>query len=66
MPAKHTLHVALTEPLVRYVHGKVQDGAYASASEVIRLALEAMIRSEKAAGRAASAMSQDMKLRNRG
>ena len=41
MAAKHTLHVALTEPLVRYVHDQVASGQYATASEVVRAALRA-------------------------
>ena len=60
MPAKHTLHVALTEPLVRHVRGKVQEGAYPSASDVVRLALEAMIRREEDGGQPASTTSQNM------
>ena len=51
MPAKHTLHVALTEPLVRYVRGKVEEGTHPSASDVVRLALEAMMQREGDAGR---------------
>lgn len=43
MPAKHTLHVALTDPLVRYVRGRVADGHHPSASHVVRLALELLI-----------------------
>ena len=46
MPAKHSMHVALTEPLVRYVRDKVAEGGHASASDVVRLALEAMIKRE--------------------
>ena len=46
MPAKHTLHVVLTEPLVRYVRGKVTDGASPSVSGVVRLAIEALIERE--------------------
>jgi Arc/MetJ-type ribon-helix-helix transcriptional regulator len=47
MPAKHTLHVALTEPLVRYVRGKVADGASRSASDVVKLALEGLMDRER-------------------
>lgn len=39
MPAKHTLHVALTEPLVRYVRDKVAAGHHATASDVVRASL---------------------------
>lgn len=47
MPAKYTLHVALTEPLVRYVRDKVADGASRSASDVVKLALEGLIDRER-------------------
>ena len=47
MPAKHTLHVALTDPLVRYVRGRVADGISPSASDVVRLALETLIDHER-------------------
>lgn len=50
MPAKYTLHVALTEPLVRYVRDKVTNGAHPSASDVVRLALEAMLEREGTSG----------------
>jgi len=43
MPAQHTLHVALTQPLVRYVGEQVATGHYATASEVVRAALRLMI-----------------------
>lgn len=43
MPAQHTLHVALTEPLVRYVTDQIATGRYATASEVIRAALRLLI-----------------------
>lgn len=47
MPAKHTLHVALTDHLVGYVQGRVADGISPSASDVVRLALETLIDCEK-------------------
>ena len=47
MPAKHSLHVALTDPLVRYVRGRVADGVSPSASDVVRLALETLIDRER-------------------
>lgn len=43
MAAKHTLHVALTEPLVGYVGQQVASGQYATASEVVRAALRLLI-----------------------
>ena len=49
MAAKHTLHVALTEPLVRYVGGQVGSGRYATASEVVRTALRLLIERDEAA-----------------
>lgn len=66
MPAKHTLHVALTEPLVRYVRGKVEEGTHPSASDVVRLALEAMMQREGDGERPASATSRDMEHHDRG
>lgn len=41
MPAKHTLHVALTEPLIRYVRELVAAGHHATASDVVRESLRA-------------------------
>ena len=49
MAAQHTLHVALTEPLVRYVGGQVKSGRYATASEVVRTALRLLIERDEAA-----------------
>lgn len=49
MAAQHTLHVALTEPLVRYVGGQVASGHYATASEVVRAALRLLIERDEAA-----------------
>ena len=39
MAAKHHRHVALTEPLSRFLDQQVTEGRYASASEVVRAAL---------------------------
>lgn len=49
MAAQHTLHVALTEPLVRYVGTQVASGRYATASEVVRMALRLLIERDEAA-----------------
>ncbi len=43
MPAQHTLHVAVTHPLIRYVGEPVATGHYATASRVVRAALRLMI-----------------------
>ena len=43
MPAQHTLHVALTEPLVKYIGEQVASGRYATASEVVRASLRLLI-----------------------
>lgn len=43
MAAKHSLHVALTEPLARYVTERVASGQYATASEVVRTGLRLLI-----------------------
>lgn len=40
MPANHSLHVALTRPLVDYVRHQVASGNYQNAGEVVRAALE--------------------------
>ena len=46
MPAKHTLHVVLTEPLVRYVRDKVMAGHHATASDVVRASLRHLLERE--------------------
>ena len=46
MPAKHTLHVVLTEPLVRYVRDKVAAGHHATASDVVRASLNHLLERE--------------------
>jgi antitoxin ParD1/3/4 len=46
MAARHTLHVALTEPLVNYVGKQVASGRYATASEVVRAALRLLEQSD--------------------
>ena len=43
MAARHTLHVALTEPLVRHVRDQVAAGRYRTASEVLREALQLLV-----------------------
>lgn len=48
MAAKHTLHVALTEPLTRYVGERVASGEYATASEVVRTGLRLLIERDQA------------------
>ena len=48
MPAKHSLHVVLTEPLVRYVREKVAHGHNATISDVVRASLRASIQLEEA------------------
>lgn len=46
MAAKHHRHVALTEPLARFIDRQVSEGRYASASEVVRAALWLLERQE--------------------
>ena len=41
-----TLNVSLTAPLGRFVHEKVSEGSYGSASEVVRDALRLLRRAE--------------------
>ena len=50
MAAKHTLHVALTKPLLSCVTDRVAEGHFATASEVVRNALRLMIDNEKEPG----------------
>ncbi|MFC5568256.1 type II toxin-antitoxin system ParD family antitoxin [Rubellimicrobium aerolatum] len=49
MAAKHHRHVALTEPLSRFLDQQVAEGRYASASEVMRAALRLLERQEAGA-----------------
>jgi antitoxin ParD1/3/4 len=46
MAAKYHRHVALTEPLARFIDQQVTEGRYASASEVVRAALRLLERQE--------------------
>jgi antitoxin ParD1/3/4 len=48
MPARHTLHVALTKPLVTYVAQQVMAGRYVSASAVVRAGLQLLIERNEA------------------
>ncbi len=48
MPVPHSRHVALTEPLARFVDGQVAKGRYATASEVVRAALRLLMEREDA------------------
>lgn len=43
MVAKHTFHVALTQPLVAFVEQQVALGHFATASEVVRAGLRLLI-----------------------
>jgi putative addiction module CopG family antidote len=43
MPAQHTLHVAVTEPLLRFVNEQIASGRYATASELVRAALRLLM-----------------------
>ena len=51
MPAKHSLHVVLTEPLVRYVREKVAQGHHSTISDVVRASLRTSIEREEADAR---------------
>ena len=53
MPVPHSRHVALTEPLARFVDGQVATGRYATASEVVRAALRLLMEREDALTQAA-------------
>lgn len=48
MPVPHSRHVALTEPLARFVDEQVAKGRYATASEVVRTALRLLMEREGA------------------
>lgn len=51
MPAKHHRHIALTEPLLRFVERQIAEGRYASTSEVVRAGLRLLIEREEAGSR---------------
>ncbi len=46
MAAKYHRHVALTEPLSRFLDQQVGEGRYATASEVVRAALRLLMERE--------------------
>ena len=48
MPVLHSRHVALTEPLARFIDAQVAEGRYATASEVVRAALRLLMDREDA------------------
>lgn len=48
MAAKHSRHIALTEPLIAYVEAQVSKGEYTSISEVVRTALRLLIERDEA------------------
>ena len=62
MAAKHSRHIALTEPLARHVDTAVAAGDYASASEMVRVALRLLIAREKAETERATATVDVRKL----
>ncbi|MFK5595660.1 type II toxin-antitoxin system ParD family antitoxin [Methylobacterium sp. HMF5984] len=48
MAAKHSRHIALTEPLIAYVEAQVARGEYTCISEVVRTALRLLIERDEA------------------
>ncbi|TXM70434.1 type II toxin-antitoxin system ParD family antitoxin [Methylobacterium sp. WL120] len=48
MAAKHSRHIALTEPLIAYVQAQVAKGDYTSISEDVRAALRMLIERNEA------------------
>ena len=58
MPVPHSRHVALTEPLARFVDKQVAQGRYATASEVIRAALRLLMEREGSLTQAADKGSE--------
>lgn len=61
MAAKHSRHIALTEPLIAYVEAKVARGEYTCISEVVRTALRQMIEREVAKVVSVSAKSEALR-----
>jgi len=55
MAAKHSRHIALTEPLIAYVEAHVAKGEYTSISEVVRAALRLLIERDGTKARRQSA-----------
>ncbi|MBO1023017.1 type II toxin-antitoxin system ParD family antitoxin [Methylobacterium sp. SD274] len=51
MAARHPRHIALTGPLAEYVDHQVAQGEYASASEMVRVALRLLIERDEAKAR---------------
>jgi antitoxin ParD1/3/4 len=51
MAARHPRHIALTGPLAKYVDHQVAQGEYASASEMVRVALRLLIERDEAKAR---------------
>lgn len=66
MAAKHSRHIALTEPLIAYVEDLVARGEFTSISEVVRTALRHMIEREDAkAARSAVALAASTAVNDR-
>jgi antitoxin ParD1/3/4 len=61
MAAKHSRHIALTEPLIAYVEAQVARGEYTCISEVVRTALRQMIEREVATVVSVSAKSEALR-----
>ena len=59
MPVLHSRHVALTEPLARFIDGQLAEGRYATASEVVRAALRLLMEREDARMGAAEATGKE-------
>ena len=58
MAAKHHRHIALAEPLTRFVELQVAQGRYTSASEVVRAGLRLLTKREEASARSAQKDNQ--------
>jgi len=61
MAAKHSRHIALTEPLIAYVEAQVARGEYTCISEVVRTALRQMIEREVATVVSVAAKSEALR-----
>ena len=58
MAAKHSRHIALTEPLIAYVETHVAQGEYIPVSEVVTTALRLLMEREAVSNRRVAAQAE--------
>ncbi len=58
MAAKHSRHIALTEPLIAYVETQVAQGEYTPVSEVVTTALRLLMEREAVSNRRGAAQAE--------